>query len=65
MASVAIEIHDEEAWNRMSEIERQGYISDAMTLGKIEVHKRFPVATLTRLNGRDRVPQWKDWHEQE
>lgn len=62
MASVAIEIHDEEAWNTISEIEKRDYISTAMTLGKCEVHKRHPIATLTRLNGRDRVPQWKDYN---
>lgn len=58
MASVVIEVHDEDAWGKISEIEKRDYMSTAMTLGKVEVHRRFPVATLTRLNGRDRVPQW-------
>src|SRR5687768_11701529 len=61
MASVAIEIHDEEAWAAMPEVQKQDYISTAMTLGKVEVHKRWPIATLTRLNGRDRVPQWTEF----
>lgn len=63
MATVAIEVHDEEAWDRISENEKRDYMSTAMTLGKVEVHRQFPVATLTRLNGRDRVPQWVAFNE--
>lgn len=63
LATVAIEIHDQEAWDKISEIEKRDYMSTAMTLGKVEVHRRMPVATLTRLNGRDRVPQWKDYND--
>ena len=63
MATVAIEVHDEEAWDAMPERQKQDYISTAMTLGKCEVHKRWPIATITRMNGRDRVPQWKDFHD--
>ena len=62
MATVAIEVHDEEAWDAMPDVQKQDYISTAMTLGKVEVHKRFPIATLTRMNGNDRVPQWKDYN---
>lgn len=65
MATVVIEVHDEEAWDAMPEIQKRDYMSTAMTLGKCEVHKRHPIATLTRMNGRDRVPQWKDWHGDE